>query len=372
MPPRRRGHREKQADANATDIRSPKTERPQKQKSNLGRQHGVAAFRIIVLILFVYFTRRLNTDVKQFHDKVIPWQVTDLPGRGKGMIAIRPIKQGERILTEAPLFVVPRKISGSPTQLINSHLGSLSEEQQTAFLELSYVDMGSDIPEENIPLSIFQTNGISAGESGVGIFPKTARLNHACSAGFNSVYTWREKEKLLVVHALKEIQAGEELLTTYFDTKKSRDERRNYLAQTYKFNCSCQVCSLPPKESHASDLRLQSMSTSYNKFATWGRQEISGLAALDVVRNIWRTGGEEGYLSERGQLAADAAHIAAAHSDEHATRQWATLAEEWYGYELGEDSEQVKMMHAIIDNPRQHAAWASREHLAVGDLNYQS
>lgn len=73
---------------------------------------------------------------------------------------------------------------------------------------------------------------------------------------------------------------------------------RNYLAQAYKFNCSCQVCSLPPEESHASDLRLQSMSLLYNKFRTWMKNEIDGLEALDLVRRIWHAGEEEGYWSE--------------------------------------------------------------------------
>ena len=109
----------------------------------------------------------------------------------------------------------------------------------------------------------------------------------------------------------------QELLTAYFDTKRPRDERRSalslvsnsdkirsfspcrsYLAQMYNFNCSCQVCSLPPGESRASDLRLQSMSMSYNNFKAWGTQQISGLEALDLVRKIWRTGEEEGYWSE--------------------------------------------------------------------------
>jgi hypothetical protein len=224
-------------------------------------------------------------------------------------------------------------------------------------------------------------------ESGVGIFPKTARLNHACSAGFNSVYTWREKEKrlglaLILLYCINKLIYSHHSQLSMLWRKSKREKLvisthsfpffnffhrnclprtstrknlgmnegradwwfltlntllippwRNYLSQTYNFNCSCLVCSLPPKESHASDLRLQSMSTSYNKFATWGRQEIHGLAALDLVRNIWRTGEEEGYLSEcviqifcvcywtdpspnrRGQLAADATHIAAAHSE---------------------------------------------------------
>jgi hypothetical protein len=53
-----------------------------------------------------------------------------------------------------------------------------------------------------------------------------ARLNHGCSAAINAVYSWREDEQVLVVHALKPIPRGRELLTTYMDTKRPRDERR--------------------------------------------------------------------------------------------------------------------------------------------------
>lgn len=56
------------------------------------------------------------------------------------------------------------------------------------------------------------------------------------------------------------------------------------------------------------------MSDLYGRFASW-QHGLSGKDALDVARRIWAVGGEEGYLSERGQLAADAALVAAAHSE---------------------------------------------------------
>lgn len=40
------------------------------------------------------------------------------------------------------------------------------------------------------------------------------------------------------------------------------------------------------------------MSTSYKKFQTWGKHEISGFEAVDLARRIWRIGEEEGYWSE--------------------------------------------------------------------------
>jgi hypothetical protein len=105
----------------------------------------------------------------------------------------------------------------------------LSPEQVALFYNLSHVNLPGDLsPEEiskRLPLAIFQTNAVAAG-SNTGLFPMMARLNHGCSGAFNSVYSWREREGVLVVHALKDIPKGEELLTAYFRTMQTRDERR--------------------------------------------------------------------------------------------------------------------------------------------------
>ena len=83
----------------------------------------------------------------------------------------------------------------------------------------------SDEFSKELQLAIFETNSVAAGSS-VGLFPTMARLNHGCSGAFNSVYSWREREAVLVVHALKDIKKGDELLTAYFGTRQDRDERR--------------------------------------------------------------------------------------------------------------------------------------------------
>lgn len=51
------------------------------------------------------------------------------------------------------------------------------------------------------------------------------------------------------------------------------------------------------------------------QFGTWGNGDISGREAVEIAREIWRLGEEEGYWSERGQLAADAVWVAASHSE---------------------------------------------------------
>lgn len=96
-----------------------------------------------------------------------------------------------------------------------SSLARLTYTERQSFYNLSYVhlpkNLTPDTPEYNdaLALAIFQTNAVSAGPDSVGIFPRMARLNHGCSSAFNSVYSWREKEQAIVVHALKDIRRGQ-------------------------------------------------------------------------------------------------------------------------------------------------------------------
>jgi hypothetical protein len=128
--------------------------------------------------------------------------------------------------------------------LLTNLLVSLSQAERDSFFDLSSnrpADAENEIGQ--LALSIFETNAVAAGDR-VGIFPRMARLNHGCSRAFNSVYSWREQEGVIVVHALKPVKNGsvrtsttsltflfdiflnQELLTTYTNTRRSRTERR--------------------------------------------------------------------------------------------------------------------------------------------------
>lgn len=105
-------------------------------------------------------------------------------------------------------------VSTTPGALLLHSLAELSPSKRHSFYNLSYVNLPADLEpdspayNEQLALAIFETNSIAAGNN-VGIFPRTARLNHGCSSAFNSVYTWREGEGALVVFALKSIKKGE-------------------------------------------------------------------------------------------------------------------------------------------------------------------
>ncbi|EJC97968.1 uncharacterized protein FOMMEDRAFT_149425 [Fomitiporia mediterranea MF3/22] len=340
-----------------------------KRKWNSSTIILTAAAVVIAAVAYKFFlsnSRQSKILADSLEIKTPAFNVVDLPGRGKGLIASRDIEQGELLIKEKPLILVPSSTTQSPVKVLKERLNALTQDERNAFHSLSYVTPGRDsntqdsLSDDEMVLAIFQTNAISAGDS-AGLFPHTARLNHGCSKAFNSVYSWRPHEGHLVVHALKPIKRGQELLTTYTDTKRPRRERQHYLKSYYDFTCSCSVCSLPESESLASDERLSKMSSLHQTFASWGTREVDGINASLIAKAIWEIGEEEGYWSERGRLAADVVHIAAAHSDENAVLAWAKLAHTWFSIELGVDSTQALQMQALLSNPRTHRAWASRE-----------
>lgn len=102
----------------------------------------------------------------------------------------------------------------SPGASLLTSLAALTPNQRELFYNLSYIDLpseirpGSEAYNDLLALNIFQTNAVSAG-NGAGLFPRMARLNHGCSGAFNAIYTWRGKEHVLVVYALKPIRKGQ-------------------------------------------------------------------------------------------------------------------------------------------------------------------
>ncbi|KAI0284005.1 hypothetical protein BGY98DRAFT_1093641 [Russula aff. rugulosa BPL654] len=298
------------------------------------------------------------------------YTVRDLPGRGKGMIAVRDIRRGELLIRERPLMVVPYSINTSPSQFIWELVQQLTPDQVASFHNLSHVNLPENLSPDSeeflkeLQLAIFETNAVAAG-SNVGLFPRMARLNHGCSGAFNSVYSWREREGALVVHALKDIREGDELLTVYFGTRQTRDKRRHYLMQNYGFHCMCTYCTLSDEKSKASDVRLTTMDDLYNRLGTWGHGAIDGQEAIRLVKRIWSIGEEEGYTSERGRLAADAMVVAVAHADAEAAVDWARLALQWASYELGSDSDLAEEMRIVMREPRGHRMWGQRWGMGV-------
>ena len=57
------------------------------------------------------------------------------------------------------------------------------------------------------------------------------------------------------------------------------------------------------------------MAAAYLRFAGWSAGEANPADVVSEANRIWDLGEKEGYWSERGRLAADAAWVSAAHSE---------------------------------------------------------
>ena len=71
-----------------------------------------------------------------------------------------------------------------------------------------------------------------------GMFPLHACINHSCD---NNVEVLDGHPGVLV-RAKRPIKRGEELFTTYINTRMSRKERRAWLFRGYNFWCHCNRC----------------------------------------------------------------------------------------------------------------------------------
>jgi hypothetical protein len=80
-------------------------------------------------------------------------------------------------------------------------------------------------------------------EDGWGVFPIAARLNHSCIP--NCYVSWNTQVDMLCAHAVRDIQAGGELLLAHRGLlSKGRMTRQRILKQIRGFDCTCPACDL--------------------------------------------------------------------------------------------------------------------------------
>jgi hypothetical protein len=185
------------------------------------------------------------------------YALQDIPGKGKGLVAIEKIFKGTRILSEEPIITIPRNELNSERvrTTICQQVDALSEHQRQGFLSMHNIYPYENTAEQY--LGILQTNTlpIDTDESGGGIFLEACRINHACDN--NAQKSWNENTTRHTVHALRDIDKGEEITITYIRALRNRKSRREALHAKFDFECLCPLCSLPLEQSQESDRRLE-------------------------------------------------------------------------------------------------------------------
>jgi hypothetical protein len=185
--------------------------------------------------------------------------LTPIPGKGKGLIQVQDISKGTRILSEKPLFRIPRFGLEQPAiekAITNKH-NLLSQDDQRTFLSLHNNTPGASYPLTGIAKTNALPLGTDASEGG--LFPEASRINHACLP--NCQYTQNDNIGEETIHAVRLISKGEEITISYTDKGPFESQRRS-LKNLFGFDCTCELCSLPEIARAVSDDRQSDSTTS--------------------------------------------------------------------------------------------------------------
>jgi hypothetical protein len=290
--------------------------------------------------------------------------IEKVPGKGQGLVATRKILKGTRILSEEPIIRMPEDTTDSPALRVSirRQVDGLTSDQRRDFLAMCNIypgDSGSQY------LGIIRTNALPM-DVGSGIFPAACRINHACDN--NGQKSWNEGIKRHTVHALRDIEEGEEITITYLGVLNNRRTRQEALRQKFKFTCKCDLCSLPPHLSAESDRRLEEIMELDGRI---GRNGLMGILSdperllryVDRQVQLYNEHGPDDVGLPRAFL--DAAQIVAAHGDLARARVFTERAVAGWIVGGGDDSPKVLKNKQLARDPSGHgtygysAAWKS-------------
>ena len=114
------------------------------------------------------------------------YQLQQIPGEGRGLIARRNMTRGQRILAESPLFTFPNIEDTMPIkQIIGPKVQALNGEQRRTFFGLFnnfryFGTTGS--------IGIIKTNALRVDHETDAVFPTFSLTNHSCLS--NASYSW--------------------------------------------------------------------------------------------------------------------------------------------------------------------------------------
>eukprot|EP01059_Diplonema_ambulator_P002942 TRINITY_DN12583_c0_g1_i1.p1 TRINITY_DN12583_c0_g1~~TRINITY_DN12583_c0_g1_i1.p1 ORF type:complete len:378 (+),score=51.25 TRINITY_DN12583_c0_g1_i1:109-1242(+) len=198
------------------------------------------------------------------------YEVKELEGKGKGLVAVEDIEKGELVIRETALELVQGgwetdKLLVLNHLLENVHLRIMKDEAVKRELEGFYpsreqsekeFDRRELTPDDRekypevlidelnhlyniITCNTFRVEDVTgSNEVSFAIFLKTSRINHSCDP--NCLYYF--KDGVIYIRTIKNIPKNTEITIAYCNEYLTRTERRTHLLKNYHFNCDCNRC----------------------------------------------------------------------------------------------------------------------------------
>ena len=282
------------------------------------------------------------------------FEMKNIPGKGRSLVARFNISKGTQILCEKPLLVAgPMPLDKLDLKLA-ADLKKLPKESQRQFLSLH-----NNRPGKLTFYNISKTNALPCGPDSPigGVYPTICFINHDYLP--NAHNNWNSEAEHKTIYATRDIAAGEEITIPY-DRGGPSAERRAHLLEFFGFDCNCRVCSLPPAELQASDKRrlmIQNLDEAIgDPFRMQNRPEESLRDCHSLLQILKQElDGCPGILAAR--MYYDALQVAIAHGDQARASVFADRAHKFRVLGEGEDSPEARTMHNLARKPSKHRAF---------------
>ena len=262
-----------------------------------------------------------------------------------------------RILSEAPIFKIPRDVPSLQAAERNMiALNLISKDEQDAFFSLYNTHGSSYSPS----LGIAKTNALplGSGASEGGLFLEASRINHAYRP--NAQNTWNANLEKITIHACRDIEQGEEITISYLDGSQGYNARQLSLKNSFAFTCGCELCCLPPAQRRRSDQRLDEITRLDNLIGDGVRIVSTPLACLRAAYALLGLLQEEGIADARKpRLYYDALQIAIANGDRARAKVFARRAHDARVVLEGNDSPEAIKMKGYADRPTDHRLYGT-------------
>lgn len=278
-----------------------------------------------------------------------------------------------RILIEKPILTTGNAPSALLEPTIARDLKSLTKEEQRQFLSLH-----NNFPGKYPFSGIVRTNALPCGSGATvgAVYPTICFINHSCLV--NAHNSWNETLKMETIHAIRDIEPGEEITIPY-DHGGPSTSRKSWLKEKFGFDCNCPVCLLPLVELEESNKRRERIQQLDETIGDPVRMMSRPGASLSDCRSLLQVIKEEfkegtNILIARANY--DAFQIAIAHGD---LARGAVFAGRAYQVRLlceGGDSPDTKKMQRLEEDPTVHTTfgaysmrWKTKKGQVPGDLS---
>ncbi|POS79201.1 hypothetical protein DHEL01_v202391 [Diaporthe helianthi] len=284
------------------------------------------------------------------------FEIKELPGKGRGLVARVDIPKGTRILCEKPLLTA-RSMPPDELELVLAiKLKAMTKTEQRQFFSLH-----KNFPGKHVLGAIFRTNSLPCGSGSPvgGVYPTICFINHSCLPNSHNNWNTCNQDEHETIHAIRPISAGEEITIPYNDGGLFA-ARQAFLKQSFGFDCQCTICVLPPAQRRDSDARRVLIQNLDAAIGDPMRMVAKPAESLRDCQTMLRTLNKE-FADHPGahgcSLYYDAFQICISHGDQ---ARAGVFAERSYKARVcveGEDSPETQRVKALSVRPSSHQSY---------------